>query len=103
MTRVAIIPREAHDLFMNITVFGIPYFHQDNLTIVVGDGRRRRNVQENLASRKRDLTIAHGAAFRIQKRENNTYSVKTDGTAFEDVVILVRKTFSASKFPNFYS
>lgn len=74
---------------MNITIAGSPHFHRDNLTIVIGDGRRRRNVQENLASRKRDITIVQGAAFRVQKRGNNTYSIEANGTTFEDVVILV--------------
>ncbi|XP_076296368.1 A disintegrin and metalloproteinase with thrombospondin motifs 3 [Lasioglossum baleicum] len=90
VTRIAIIPREAHNFFMNIT---LPdhnsFFDEDNLSIVVGDGRRRRNVLENLISRKRDLTIVQGAAYRIQKHGNNTYSVKASGTATEDVVILV--------------
>ncbi|XP_017762475.1 PREDICTED: A disintegrin and metalloproteinase with thrombospondin motifs 3-like [Eufriesea mexicana] len=89
VTRVAIIPREAHNLFMNITITASPVFHLDNLTIVIGDGRRRRNVQDNLASRKRDLTIVQGAAFRVQTRNNNTYSIEADGTTFEDVVILL--------------
>ncbi|XP_015434707.1 PREDICTED: A disintegrin and metalloproteinase with thrombospondin motifs 3-like [Dufourea novaeangliae] len=88
VTRIAIIPRDAHTLQMNITLLGDQFFYEDNLTIVVGDGRRRRNVQENLTSRKGDVTIVQGAAFRTQKR-NNTYSLKADGTAFEDVVILV--------------
>ena len=51
-------------------------------------------MQENLVFRKRDLTIVQGAAFRVQKRGNNTYSIEADGTAFEDVVILVRNTLS---------
>ncbi|XP_076752855.1 A disintegrin and metalloproteinase with thrombospondin motifs 3 [Xylocopa sonorina] len=89
VTRVAIIPREAHNLFMNITVLAGRFFHQDNLTIVIGDGRRKRNVQEYLASRKRDLTIVQGAAFRVQRHGNNTYSIDADGTAFEDVVVLL--------------
>lgn len=89
VTRVAIIPREAYNLYMNITIAGSPHFHRDNLTIVIGDGRRRRNVQENLASRKRDITIVQGAAFRVQKRGNNTYSIEANGTTFEDVVILL--------------
>ncbi|XP_076243278.1 A disintegrin and metalloproteinase with thrombospondin motifs 3 [Calliopsis andreniformis] len=89
VTRVAVIPREAHNLIMNITVVGTSLHPQDNLTIVVGDGRRRRNVQENLVSRKRDLMIVHGAAFRIQKRDNNMFTVKGNGTAFEDIVTLV--------------
>lgn len=76
---------------MNVTITGTPHFHRDNLTIVIGDGRRRRNVQENLASRKRDITIVQGAAFRVQKRGNNTYSIEANGTTFEDVVILVWK------------
>ncbi|XP_076647528.1 A disintegrin and metalloproteinase with thrombospondin motifs 1 [Halictus rubicundus] len=89
VTRIAIVPREAHNLFMNITVLDDPFFDEDNLSIVVGDGRRRRNVLENLISRKRDLTIVQGAAYRIQKHGNDTYSVKAYGTATEDVVILV--------------
>ncbi|KAK9307654.1 hypothetical protein QLX08_002067 [Tetragonisca angustula] len=89
VTRVAIIPREAHNLRVNITVAGSAFFHPDNSTIVIGDGRRRRNVQENLVFRKRDLTIVQGAAFRVQKRGNNTYSIEGDGSAFEDVVILL--------------
>ncbi|XP_054016241.1 A disintegrin and metalloproteinase with thrombospondin motifs 3-like isoform X1 [Hylaeus anthracinus] len=89
VTRVAIIPREARNLFMNITLLGVPFSHRENLTIVVGDGRRRRNVQENLASRKRDLTIVQGAAFRIQKRDDSNYSLRAYGTTFEDVVILL--------------
>lgn len=47
-------------------------------------------MQENLVSRKRDLTIVQGAAFRVQRRGNNTYFIQADGTAFEDVVVLVR-------------
>ncbi|XP_031850064.1 A disintegrin and metalloproteinase with thrombospondin motifs 3 isoform X2 [Nomia melanderi] len=89
VTRIAIIPREAHNLIMNITVVAIPFFDLDNVSIVVGDGRRRRNVLENLISRQRDLTIVQGAAYRTQKTDNNTYTVKADGTAFDDVVILV--------------
>lgn len=51
-------------------------------------------MQENLVFRKRDLTIVQGAAFRVQKRGNNTYSIEADGSAFEDVVILVRNALS---------
>lgn len=90
VTRVAVIPRDAHNLNMNISMAGSRLFQSDDLTIVIGDGRRRRNVQENLASRKRDLTIVQGAAFRVQRRGNNTYFIQADGTAFEDVVVLVR-------------
>ncbi|XP_050472499.1 A disintegrin and metalloproteinase with thrombospondin motifs 18-like isoform X2 [Bombus huntii] len=89
VTRVAVIPRDAHNLNMNISMAGSRLFQSDDLTIVIGDGRRRRNVQENLASRKRDLTIVQGAAFRVQRRGNNTYFIQADGTAFEDVVVLV--------------
>nr|XP_033324543.1 A disintegrin and metalloproteinase with thrombospondin motifs 3-like isoform X1 [Megalopta genalis] len=89
VTRIAIIPREAHNLFVNITLLDGSYFDEENLTIVVGDGRRRRNVLENLTSRKRDLTILQGAAYRIRKHDNNTYFVTAHGAAFEDVVILI--------------
>lgn len=46
-------------------------------------------MQKHLMFRKKDLIIAQGAAFRIQRGDNNTYSVRVDGTTFEDVVILV--------------
>ncbi|XP_076636472.1 A disintegrin and metalloproteinase with thrombospondin motifs 14 isoform X1 [Colletes latitarsis] len=91
VTRVAVIPRYAHNFFMNITVFGSPSFHRDNLTIVIGDGRRRRrNVQDNFTPHKRNSMIVQGAAFRIEKRDTrNSYFVKAAGTASEDVVILL--------------
>ncbi|XP_076391435.1 A disintegrin and metalloproteinase with thrombospondin motifs 2 isoform X1 [Megachile rotundata] len=88
VTRLAIIPREAYNLSMNITVLPSPLSHQNNLTVVIGDGRRRRNMQNHLTSRKKDLIIVQDAAFRIQKY-NNTYSVRAAGTTFEDVVILL--------------
>ncbi|CAK9807329.1 A disintegrin and metalloproteinase with thrombospondin motifs 3 [Anthophora plagiata] len=89
VTRVAIIPRETRNLFMNITILAPAFLHSDNLTIVIGDGRRRRNVQDNLTLHKRDLTIVQGAAFRVRKRDSYTYSIQSDGTAMEDVVILI--------------
>ncbi|XP_026673494.1 A disintegrin and metalloproteinase with thrombospondin motifs 3-like isoform X2 [Ceratina calcarata] len=89
VTRVAVIPYGAHNLFMNVTILASPFFHQDNLTIVIGDGRRRRNVQENSVSRKRDLTIVQGAAFRVRSIDNNTLAINAAGSAFEDLVILL--------------
>ncbi|XP_034186806.2 A disintegrin and metalloproteinase with thrombospondin motifs 1 isoform X1 [Osmia lignaria lignaria] len=89
VTRLAIIPREAYNLSLNVTILPSSFFNPNNLTIIIGDGRRRRNIQKHLTFRKKDLIIAQGAAFRIQRRDDNTYSVRVDGTTFEDVVILL--------------
>lgn len=85
-----LLSREAHNLSMNITVIPCPFHNQYNFTVVIGDRRRKRNMQNHSTSRKKDLIIVQGAAFRIRKHDNNTYSVRAAGTSFEDVVILVK-------------
>ncbi|KAG7208431.1 hypothetical protein KM043_014661 [Ampulex compressa] len=89
VTRVAILPRACRGVTGNITIPRTALFHQDNLTVVIGDGRRRRNIEDNSVLAVGESTIVHGAAFRVRKTDNETYSVEASGSPFEDVVILL--------------
>ncbi|XP_066584246.1 A disintegrin and metalloproteinase with thrombospondin motifs 3-like isoform X2 [Prorops nasuta] len=87
MNRVVILPNKAYNLVSSIAIVEGPSLSQKDLTLVIRDGRRRRNDADNLDARGYDSLIVEGAAFWIKKSGIDTYAIEVKGQALSEVVI----------------
>ena len=89
MTRLAVIPPSAYNIRVDVTVTEAFSSHSNNLSIIIRDGRRHKNVISHFDSQGRgQVLIVEGAAFRPQKI-NDTYTMWARGPVFTEIVVSV--------------
>lgn len=89
MTRLAVIPLLAYNIRVDVTIAESLSSYDDDLNIVIRDGRRHKNEISHFDSRGRgQVLVVEGAAFRPQKI-NETYTMWAKGPVFSEIVVTV--------------
>ena len=90
MTRMAVIPRGAYNVRVDVTIVKAFAVYMENATIAIRDGKRRRNDVGSFDARGRgQMVIVEGAAFRPQKLDD-TYTMWARGPLFAEIIVSVR-------------
>ena len=93
MTRLAVIPFSAYNIRVDVTIIEAFSSYNNDLTIVIRDGRRRKNEISHFDSQGRgQVLVVEGAAFRPQKI-NETYTLWARGPVFSEIVVSVSELF----------